>query len=113
MYRAPTAAKEKASPLKGVGCRRQGWTCSLCWHKGSAAWKKDDQEHRLKPVLLMAQLWLVAVLEGNVFVGDFWAWRAGGESVVGVTGLFVLFGVSCACTGACASGHAAAFATSA
>jgi hypothetical protein len=52
-------------------------------------------------------------LERDIFVGDFWAWGAGGEGVVGVAGLIVVFGVSgaSACTRAC--GHAAAFATSA
>ena len=54
----------------------------------------------------------VRALERDVFVGDFWAGGAGGESVVGVAGLIVFFGVSGACTGTCASGHAAAFATS-
>jgi hypothetical protein len=55
---------------------------------------------------------LVAVLEGDVFVGDFWAWGAGGEGVVGVAGLIVVFGVSGACRSSGSSGHAA-FAASA
>ena len=49
-------------------------------------------------------------LEGDILVGDFWTGGTGGESVVGVAGLIVFFGMT-ARTGA--SGHAAAFATSA
>jgi hypothetical protein len=50
-------------------------------------------------------------LKRDVFVGDFWAWGASGEGVVGVSGLVVVFNVSgAACSGS--RGHAAAFATS-
>src|SRR5208283_3472089 len=48
----------------------------------------------------------VATLERDVFVGDFWARGAGGEGVVGVSGLILVFRVRGACTGA--SGHAVA-----
>jgi hypothetical protein len=91
----------------------------------------QDLSHRLKPVLGRPQKdvptratqeetsdgWderrrYVAVLERDVLVGDFWAGGAGGESVVGVPGLIVVFGVSAA-TCSSAGGHAAAFAASA
>jgi hypothetical protein len=88
-----------------------------------------ELSHRLKPVLRTASEGRpyksdprrdnrrerrrnVAALEGDVFVGDFWAGGAGGESVVGVPGLIVVFGVSAA-TCSSAGGHAAAFAASA
>jgi hypothetical protein len=48
----------------------------------------------------------VAVLERDVFVGDFWTRGTSGEGVIGVSGLIVFFGVSDACTGTGASGHA-------